>query len=91
MAPWPPKGVPKGGRKREQKQDPKTGAPGRFWGPIFGLSGALLEPFWGPIFGTGLTCSVSLAYFSRIEKRPKKHYFPDPPKIDEVGPDVAFI
>ena len=32
-----------------------------------------------------------LAHFSPIGKRPKKHPFPEPPKISKVGPNVAFI
>ena len=29
--------------------------------------------------------------FSWNEKRPENHYFPEPSKIAEVGPNVAFI
>ena len=46
---------------------------------------------WGSIFAPGLTLSDSLVYFSWIEKRPEKQYFPEPSKIAEVGPNVVFI
>ena len=29
--------------------------------------------------------------FGPLGKRPKKHHFPEPSKIDEVGPNVAFL
>ena len=46
---------------------------------------------WRSIFAPDLTCSASSAYFSRIEKGPKNHSFPEPSQIAKVGPNAAFI
>ena len=54
----------------------------------------LAEPPWAilPPKSRPATSSFDFwAPFWSIGKRPKKHPFPEPPKISKVGPNVAFI